>query len=259
MQRTERSGWPLSVPSFPRACVLLALACAAGAAQAQESNFGVTFGTKVWAAQWSTWLDEVSGVTGNSIISQKSADTRAIVIPQLSFRYRDFIGSVSGGVPSTHEFPAQGGSLEFERREIDANFGYHITPGLTASVGFKKFDQLTSTGAKLYQVSGPTVGVSAASSLTGGFSVYGALGIGFLKIKGAADSSADYSLSEVGLGYTLPLGGFVKSLSFTGGYRMQVIKARGVLLNNPGGQSPAAETDASDVTQGFTLGAVLAF
>lgn len=53
MQRTERSDSPLA-PSLGRACALLALAVAAGSAQARESRFGLNFGTKVWAAERST-------------------------------------------------------------------------------------------------------------------------------------------------------------------------------------------------------------
>ncbi len=257
MQETERSGW-LSWPSLPRGCVLLALTAAAGSVQAQESNFGLTFGTKVWVAEWSTWLlDE--NTNNDQVINQKSSKAKAIVIPQLSFRYGDFIGSVSGAVASKHEFTQPGFTTEYKRREMDVNFGYSITPGLTGSLGYKKFDQIAPSGVKIYQVSGPTLGVSAASALTNGFSVYGALGIGVFKIKGAADSSADYSLSEVGLGYSLPLGRFVKSVNFSGGYRMQVIKARGIELRDTTGTFASVTQDARDVTQGFTLGAVFAF
>lgn len=258
MQRTERSGWHL-VPSLPRACALLALAAAAGAAQAQESNFGLTFGTKVWVAEWSTWfLDE--NTNNDQVINQKSSEAKAIVIPQLSFRYGDFIGSVSGAVTSKHEFTQPGATAEFKRREMDVNFGYSITPGLTASLGYKKLDQIAPSGAKVFQVSGPTVGVSAASALTGGFSVYGALGLGVLKIESApANVSADYSLSEVGLGYSLPLGQFIKSMNLTAGYRTQVVKARGIELQDTTGTFPSVTQDARDVTQGFTLGAVFAF
>lgn len=259
MQRTERAGWPLLAPGLPRACALLALAAAAGAAQAQESNFGLTVGTKVWVAEWSTWfLDE--NTNNDEVINQKSSKAKAIVIPQLSVRYGDFIGSVSGAVTSKHEFTQPGDAADFKRREMDVNFGYSITPGLTASLGYKKFDQIAPSGAKVYQVSGPTLGVSAASALTNGFSVYGALGIGVLKIESApANVSADYSLSEVGLGYSLPLGRFVKSVNFSAGYRMQVIKARGIELRDTTGTFASVTQDARDVTQGFTLGAVLAF
>ena len=258
MQRTERSGWRL-VPSLPRACALLALVAAASTAQAQESNFGLTFGTKVWVAEWSTWFPD-ENTNNDEVINQKSSKAKAIVIPQLSFRYGDFIGSVSGAVASKHEFTRPGVTEEHKRQEMDVNFGYSITPGLTGSLGFKKFDQIDQSGTKIYQVSGPTLGVSAASALTNGFSVYGALGIGVLKIKSApANVSADYSLSEVGLGYSLPLGRFVKSVNFSAGYRTQVIKARGITLRDTTGTFASVTQDARDVTQGFTLGAVLAF
>lgn len=262
MQTTDRSGRRVS-PRLPTLCALtfaLALALAGGAAQAQESNFGVNFGTKVWVADWSTWFIQENG-SNQEFVTQESAKTKAMVIPQLSFRYRDFIGSVSGAVNSTHSFEDFGGPSEFKRREVDANFGYHITPGLAATIGYKKFDQITASGLKIYQVSGPTVGVSAASALSGGFSVYGALGIGVLNIKGSRDVSADYSLSEVGLGYTLPLGRFVKAINFNLGYRTQIIKAKGLSLSSDTSvpTAPVIKQDARDTTQGFTLAAVVAF
>lgn len=258
MQTTHRSDRRVS-PRLPALCAL-ALALAGGAAQAQESNFGLNFGTKVWVADWSTWF--IHRVPGDpEYIVQESAKTKAMVIPQLSFRYRDFIGSVSGAVNSTHSFEEFGGPAEYKRREADANFGYYITPGLAATLGYKKFDQIDSAGVKIYQVSGPTVGVSAASSLAGGFSVYGALGVGVLSIKGSEDVSADYSLSEVGLAYTLPLGRFVKAINLNLGYRMQVIKAKGMTLSSDYGNAaaPVIKQDARDTTQGFTLAAVVAF
>lgn len=258
MQTTHRSGWRVS-PRLSVFCALT-LALAGGAVQAQESNFGLNFGTKVWVADWSTWFVEENG-SNQEFITQESAKSKAMVIPQLSFRYRDFIGSVSGAVNSTHSFERFGGPAEFKRREADVNFGYHLTPGLAATIGYKKFDQITSAGVKIYQVSGPTVGVSAASPLSGGFSVYGALGVGVLSIKGSQDVSADYSLSEVGLGYTLPLGRFVKAVNFNLGYRMQVIKAKGVTLSSDTTDptAPVIKQDARDTTQGFTLAAVVAF
>lgn len=256
MQTSDRSD---RVPRLPILCVLV-LALAGGAAQAQESNFGLNFGTKVWVADWSTWFVQTNS-SNQEFISQESAETKAMVIPQLSFRYRDFIGSVSGAVNTTHSFERFGGPAEFKRREADANFGYYITPGLAATVGYKKFDQINASGAKIYQVSGPTLGVSAASALSGGFSVYGALGIGVLSIKGSEDVSADYSLNEVGLGYTLALGRFVKAININLGYRMQVIKAKGVPLSSDTTvpTAPVIKQDARDTTQGFTLAAVVAF
>lgn len=258
MQTTDRSGRRVP-PRLPLLCALT-LAASAGAVQAQESNFGVTFGTKVWVAEWSTWLRDTS-TSQDDVINQQSSRAKAIIIPQVSFRYRDFIGSVSAAVPSKHEFTEPSATTEYKRQEVDANFGYSITPGLTASLGFKKFDQIAPSGVKIFQVSGPTLGVSAASPLTNGFSVYGALGIGALKIKSdtVEDFKADYSLSEVGLAYTLPFGRFIRSMNFTVGYRMQVIKARGVVLEDNDGPNAPIRTDARDVTQGFTLGATFAF
>jgi hypothetical protein len=179
-------------------------------------------------------------------------------------RYGNFIGSLSTALKSTHEFRDPGSSSSFDRKEIDGNLGYYVTPGLAATLGYKKFSQSsTRTGAVIYEVGGPTFGLSGSASLSGGFSMYGALGLGALKLKnlsGGTNSrqTADYSLSEVGLVYSMPMGRFLKSLSITGGYRTQVIAAKNLVLTDGSGLNPVRQ-DARDITQGFTLGLVGAF
>ncbi len=93
--------------------------------------------------------------------------------------------------------------------------------------------------------------------------MYGALGLGALKLKDLsggnnARRTADYSLSEVGLVYSMPMGRFLKSLSITGGYRTQIIAAKNLVMTDGNGLNPVRQ-DARDITQGFTLGLVGAF
>lgn len=229
-------------------------------AQAQESNFGISLGTKVWLSEWTTWFNAVNE-NNDEVVTQRSSDTKAIVIPVLSMRYKDFIASFSGAVKTEHEFPRPGTTSKFKRKEQDLNLGYYLTPGLAATVGYKRFSQISSSsGNTIFEVAGPTIGLSATSNLAGGFSVYGALGLGPLKVKDSAtDFKADYSLSEVGLAYTVGLGRFVRSITFTGGYRTQIVKAKDILVRDLDNVLPSARQHASDVTQGFTLGIVASF
>jgi hypothetical protein len=72
-------------------------------------------------------------------------------------------------------------------------------------------------------------------------------------MKSTGDSTvkfdADYRLSELGLAYTLPTGTLVKAVTFTLGYRTQVLTSKDAL---PG-------QDGRDLTQGFTFGALASF
>jgi hypothetical protein len=244
----------------------LTLAAAATAAQAQESNLNIVIGAKFWYADWTTWFtadtpnDPPAGAPATysrEIVQQVAAKSKLISIPQISIRYGDFIGSVSAALKSTQEFSEPGLSYRFEREEIDANLGYYLTPGLAATVGFKKFSQSVPGGATFYEVSGPTFGLSGSAQLSGGFSMYGALGLGRLTLKGVQDAKSTYSLSEVGLAYTIPTGRLLKAISLTAGYRNQVLVAKDLSLTDT--QNNTVKQDARDVTQGLTFGLVAVF
>ena len=81
--------------------------------------------------------------------------------------------------------------------------------------------------------------------------MYGTLGLGRLKSTSGSNVKfdADYQLSEVGFAYNLGLGGIPRALTFTLGYRMQVLTSKEALPNQ----------DARDLTQGFTFGLLAVF
>ncbi len=227
-------------------------------AHAQDGGLTIAVGLKAWYADWTTWFVEQDR-DNVDFLTQEPAKAKLISVPQLSVRYKDFVASVSTAVKSKHEFPSPVGTSRFERTELDVNFGYYVTPGLAATVGYKRFTQTGAiTGVEIYEVAGPTIGLSGSASLAGAFSMYGALGLGQLKLTGTSDLSARYSLSEVGLAYGMPVGRLLKAVSLTAGYRMQVITARGVVLTDSVGQNPVKQ-DARDLTQGFTFGIVGVF
>ncbi|MBI5719379.1 MAG: hypothetical protein HZC37_17055 [Burkholderiales bacterium] len=222
---------------------VLILAMAAGAAAAQDSNFGIAAGLKAWSTQWTTWGYEPT-VGGGRVITEALTNDKTVLVPIVSVRYRDFIGSVSAITSTTYSYP-DGDTVS--RKEHDVNLGYFIAPGVAATVGYKSLAQWA--GPNNFKLAGPTIGLSATAPLSGAFSLYGALGLGRMKPKGNVDLDADYQLSEVGGAYGLALGGIAKSLTFTVGYRTQVLKSKEAL---PG-------QDARDLTQGFTFGLVAAF
>ena len=134
------------------------------------------------------------------------------------------------------------------RNEFDLNVGWLFAPGVAATVGYKRVGQ--KAGDFDYQLGGPTIGLSATAPLQGAFSLYGTLGLGRMKkAAGNVDFDADYQLSEVGLAYNLGLSGIPRGLTFTLGYRIQVLNSKDAL---PG-------QDARDLTQGFAFGLLAVF
>lgn len=218
------------------------LVCLGGAAQAQESNLGVSVGLKVWRTQWTTW----GYSDDNAFITQSPAKDKVVLIPQLGVRYGDLVGSLSGFRGTTFELLD---GTPNRRKEFDVNVGWLVAPGVAATVGYKKLGQ--RAGDNNYELAGPTLSLSGTAPVSGPFSVFGTLGLGRMKDTSASNVQfdADYQLSEVGFAYNLALGRLPRAVTFTAGYRIQVLNSKDAL---PG-------QDARDLTQGFTLGVLAVF
>jgi hypothetical protein len=237
----------LKIPKLHK--LIVVLVCMTGAAQAQESNFDISVGLKPWRTQWTTFGYNIDDF-GTLFLTQLPAKDKTVFIPLLSARYRDFVASISGFAPTDFELPDGAAT----RKEFDANVGWLFTPGVAATIGYKKVGQ---TGAAFtYNLTGPTVGLSATAPVRGAFSLYGTLGLGRMKSTGdsTVEFDADYQLSEVGFAYTLALGGIPRALTFTLGYRMQTWQSKEALV-----VQGDRTVDAHDVTQGLTLGLVARF
>lgn len=226
--------------------LILALALgASGIAHAQSSGPSFSVGLRGWQTQWDTFsytLDQ----NGNSVVIQAPAEDKFVLLPVLSARWGSFTGSLSLYPSTDHDFVnGDHGS----RKEFDANVGYFVTPGVALTVGYKKIEQ--RGGTDVYALNGPVLGVSGTAPLGNDFSLYGSFGMGWMKSTGSSTVKfdADYRLSELGAAYTVPMGRFVKAVTFTLGYRTQVLTSKDAL---PG-------QDGRDLTQGFTLGAVASF
>ena len=237
---------------------LMSLAlCLAGAAQAQaqaqsqsqsqDLPLSVTVGAKAWSTQWTTFSYAPTG-GGSRVLTQVVAKDKVVLLPVLSVRYKDFVGSISGYQSTRHQF-SDGSSNS--RAEFDANAGYLVLPGMAVTLGYKKVSQ---KGDYIYKPAGPVVGLSGAAPLGGALSLYGAFGLGRMKTAGSTDPrivqfKADYRLSELGLAYNMAVGNMPKALAFTAGYRMQVLSSKDAL----------GSQDGRDLTQGFTFGLVTTF
>lgn len=226
--------------------MVLAL-CSADAALAQDPGVSVSVGARAWYTEWTTFSYFVDENTGENLaLTEISASNKLAILPIISVRYGDFLGSVSG-FPSTRFSFDDGGSGT--REEFDANVGYFVMPGLALTLGYKKVSQ--SDGPNRYRPAGPVVGVSANAPLDGAWSLYGSLGVGRLKTPGGdkIDFEADYRLTELGLAYTLNGNRMPRIWTFTAGYRIQVMSSKDAFVAQ----------DGRDTTQGFTLGAMATF
>jgi len=222
---------------------LLIAAVALGAttvAHAQQSGPSFSVGLRAWQTQWDTF-----SYAGGNVI-QAPADDELVWLPVISARWNNFTGSMSL-YPNTEYTFFDGG--RGNRKEFDFNLGYYLTPGVAVTAGYKKIEQGGATD--VYRLAGPVVGLSGTAPLGRDFSLYGSFGMGWMKSTGdsTVKFDADYRLSELGVAYTLPTSTFVKAVTFTLGYRTQVLTSKDAL---PG-------QDGRDLTQGFTFGALATF
>jgi len=228
--------------TIARAALLLGFAAAA---QAQDTGLGVAVGVKAWSTQWTTFSYATDGA-GDQVLTQVAAKDKVVLVPLLSVRWRDFVASLSGYRPTDYRF--LDGSTN-SRKEFDANVGYFVTPGVAVTLGYKRVGQKGATDN--YELGGPVIGLSATAPISGPLALYGAFGLGRLKDTSASTVKfdADYRLSEVGLAYNIGLDNLPKSLSFTLGYRTQVLSSKEAL----------GSQDGRDLTQGLTIGLVATF
>ena len=224
-------------------------AWACGGALAQDAGLSISVGARAWYAQWTTFSYFVQNNV-NQALTQVSADNKFVVVPTVSLRYGDFVGSLSA-MPSTSFNFANGGAGK--REEFDANLGWSVLPGLVLTAGYKKVSQ--REGNVRYEPAGPVAGLSGNAPLAGAVSMYGALAFGRLKTPtgGGAEVvkfTADYRLTELGLAYGVNTGGALpRRWALTAGYRIQVM----------GSKEAFGTQDGRDTTQGLTLGALATF
>ena len=228
-------------------CIAIALAlCASTAAHAQTSDLTLTVGLKAWHVEWSSFGYAIDSGS-NTILVQAAARDKTLFLPVASVRYRNLIASVSGYRGTEMEFL---NGERAKRHELDANVGYLVLPGVAATVGYKRFELAGAAGNKS-AVRGPVFGLSMTAPVGYDVSVYASFG--HSRMRPSDDSiirfKTRYSLTDLGLAYTLPAAGFARAFTLTLGYRSQSIKAREAL----GTQT------AADSAEGIALGAFTTF
>ncbi len=240
--------------------ITLALAlCFANAAHAQDAALNLTFGVKAWQAQWTTWGSDISASDGFDVVTQVPAKDKVAMIPVIGLQYGRLVASLSAVAPTGFEFRrANDTNIHQKRSELDATVGYYLTPRLSLGVGYKRFTQKGSTFT--YEVAGPSVVGGVTAPLRGPWSMYGNAAFGSLSASGKSTIrvNADYRLTELGAVYSIPMSQFLRAISITGGYRIQVVNALKLPIYDQNGAFSYFQ-DGRDLTQGFTLGLVASF
>jgi hypothetical protein len=267
MSGCQRSGrrraLACAVVSFALPCVTAAPANAAEDAGGNE--WALTGGVKLWATSWESWIvvPTVFNKASRDVVETINSSTELAAIPQASVRYGNWLASASGLISTGYTFkPSWGSSLAASRYEIDGNVGYYVLPGLALTAGYKQIDQKFGG---TYKWRGPTAGLSGTGGLGHGFSVYGAVGVGFMKgdlpfADGAGRTrlNASYFLGEAGIAYSFGnIGWLTRSLNVTLGYRSQTLTTKGYDLADTN-TSPAtiSRQDVHDTTHGATLSVI---
>ena len=220
--------------------------CASTSTLAQTSDLALTVGLKAWHVEWSSFGYAIDSGS-NTILVQAAARDKTLFLPVASLRYRNVIASVSGYRGTEMEFL---NGERAKRHELDANVGYFVLPGVAATVGYKRFELSGAAGSKS-AVRGPVFGLSLTAPVGHDVSVYGSFG--HSRMRPSDDSiirfKTRYSLTDLGLAYTLPAAGLARAFTLTLGYRTQSIKAREAL----GTQT------AADSAEGIALGGFVTF
>lgn len=265
--------------------IVVAIACSAslwsaqtGAAESEAPVFTVSM--RGWVANWSSWYvakgDEVCGIIGSPEcaapdvpLSIGSDSRNTLLIPSLSMRWGRWLLSGSYASGPRFNFSSYGRFGSTKREEADVTVGYYVFPSAAVTLGYKAMD--TELDGLTARYAGPTVGFSGSAPLNDRVSVYGNAAFGLpgmfrAKLEGVdIDASnrnrydMDYNVVEFGLAFPVSweLGGSLKSLVVSVGYRHQVASIKNYQLSSTAG--PTFATSLTDATNGFTLGLSASF
>lgn len=220
------------------------LAMASQAAVAADPGLRISAGVRAWSNTWESW-DTPNG-------SQVSSSNEVAFTPVLQARYNDVFAMASYLSNTKYSLKGAANPIEASRKEGDFAVGYYILPSLGAGVGYKKMTQKFSSNE--YTWSGPTISLNGSAPMGAGVFIYGSAGFGRLNAKTPDVSSlkANYTLSEVGLAYSLadqtPA---MKGVLLTAGYRSQVLTTKDYPL--------ASKRDVVDTTHGLVLSVLGSF
>lgn len=248
---------------FVLSCAVLLAAVSALADDTVQlsKDLSMTVGYKLWLNSWETSIPGDSGSHVNVI----TAGPVAASVPNLTFKYKNFLLTGSYVNTGTYRFPAFTDTYVYEgvvqnsfqdsyqasRTEDDVNLGYYLTPNLVATIGYKNLEQtytetydgVTYPSQKTHY-NGATLGLNASANIGHGFSLYGT-GVGGYMVASYTPSStqdkAIYEATEAGIAW------HYRRFGTSVGYKFQYISTYSQGLIAP------------DVTRGWMLGANYTF
>ncbi len=259
VQAIADRGAPRAINRKMRAYATAIGLCAAAGAQGQEASLNLTAGLKAWQAQWTTWASDISATDSFDVITQVPAKDRFVLIPVIGLQYGRLVSTLSALPETAFQFRrADSTDIRQRRSELEATASYLVARRVSLGLGYKRFTQKGE--GFIYEEAGPSVVGGFTAALRGTWSAYGNAAFGRLGPTGKSTVkvNADYRLTELGVAYSIPMGHFVQAISFTGGYRIQVLNARKLPIYDQNAIFAYLQ-DGRDLTQGFTFGVVASF
>lgn len=265
-------------PHLP-ACVFACLAFGSFASQALAADgpqglndWQWSAGIKAWVNQWDSWdINRVQiGGSALQIVESISSGQTVAFVPVVSARRGDWSFTASAMSRARYTLENSVTRMEGSRSEADMNVGWTCMPGLALTAGYK---QLVQNAGGRFVWRGPVLGATATARLSGGWALYGNLGLGRMSLKlpnadsdGQTSLDAAYAVNEVGLAYSFQSAwpGKQGGLTLAVGYRSQSVRTKGYALSSQpalgGGQaSTYAHDDLRDATQGLALSLLASF
>lgn len=223
---------------------------AAPEAQAQQAGgLQASAGFRMWNTEWTSFTYDAA-----EQIKQVQYKSKLVVLPVVRLSYGDFIAVASS--MQTTRFESVSGGRD-PRSEYDLSLGYQVMPGVQVQLGYKRVKQEGIQDGKVvfYKPGGLLLGANLAAPIQGPLSVYANFGmsVGGFRSPKPIEYDNRYRVAELGLAYNLPMDAFVRTLTFTAGYRTQVLDT----LNAQ--QAGQPRQDARDLTHGLAAGVMASF
>ena len=213
---------------IPAGLLMLLHAACAGA---QEKDWTLTAGLKLWHSSYQSGLPDVNATVRDENVIQIWSAAKTAPIGSLEFRRRQWYASISRFAQRTYQFAEilEGGgrfSTRIKRAEWHLTAGWFFVPQVAATVGYTQIVLEHAITTLDYQPGDQVtydafpIGLMWNVPLTGRWSLYGNAAIGRANAvyPRRGTSPGAYSAGETGLVY-----GFNKRVAGTFGYRYEMV------------------------------------
>jgi len=231
---------------------------------AEQKDWTVTLGLKLWANNWEAPFFNPAPATGRNVISTPTG-TELAALPTLTLKVKEFFLNVGTFTKTSYRIqtfsdlvilPCCGPTtvtraVSAKRSENDINIGWYFHPQVAATIGYKDMKQeftitqsapgvvfFTPTFTETLKFKAWTLGLQGSAQIGDSrFFLYGSGAYG-PKVKLSGFESSWYATSDVGVAYAVS-----NSASLTAGYKTQIIHLE------------TAGLTGRDLTSGLIVGA----